>query len=194
FADTGARDWDEQLGAGLRGAFLCSREAFRVMRRRGGAIVMVSSLSGVAGAAKFPGMAAYVAAKSGLAGLTEALAVEGREFGIRVNAISPGAVDTAMLRVAGVAGPALSPAEVAPVVVWLASSESAPLTGAYLRIDAVDHRHLNRDVDFLRGVIPTAENVAMAAFRRLEPHFKPARLVKVRVVETENNAAEVTSD
>ncbi len=61
-------------------------------------------------------------------------------------------------------------------------------------IDAVDHRHLNRDVGFLRGVIPTAENVAMAAFRRLEPHFKPARLVKVRVVETENNAAEVTSD
>ena len=59
------------------------------MRRRGGAIVMVSSLSGVFGAEKFPGMAAYVAAKSGLAGLTEALAVEGREHGIRVNAISP---------------------------------------------------------------------------------------------------------
>jgi len=135
FANTAARDWDQQLGAGLRGAFLCSREAFRLMRRRGGAIVMVSSLSGVAGAEKFPGMAAYVAAKSGLAGLTEALAVEGREFGIRVNAISPGAVDTAMLRVAGVEGPALSPAEVAHVIVWLASSESAPLTGANLRMD-----------------------------------------------------------
>src|SRR5437773_7501058 len=88
FADTGARDWDEQLGAGLRGAFLCSREAFRLMRRRGGAIVMVSSLSGVAGAEKFPGMAAYVAAKSGLAGLTEALAVEGREFGIQIGRAS----------------------------------------------------------------------------------------------------------
>ena len=135
FANTAARDWDQQLGAGLRGAFLCSREAFRLMRRRGGAIVMVSSLSGVAGAEKFPGMAAYVAAKSGLAGLTEALAVEGREFGIRVTAISPGAVDTAMLRVAGVEGPALSPAEVAHVIVWLASSESAPLTGANLRMD-----------------------------------------------------------
>jgi len=61
-------------------------------------------------------------------------------------------------------------------------------------VDAVDHRHLNRDVDFLHGVIPTAENVALAAFHRLEPHFKPARLVKVRVVETENNAAEVTAD
>ncbi|TMC35234.1 MAG: SDR family oxidoreductase, partial [Chloroflexi bacterium] len=82
---------------------------------------MVSSLSGVFGAEKFPGMAAYVAAKSGLAGLTEALAVEGREHRIRVNAISPGAVDTRMLRIAGVEGPALEPAEVARLVVWLAS-------------------------------------------------------------------------
>jgi 6-pyruvoyltetrahydropterin/6-carboxytetrahydropterin synthase len=61
-------------------------------------------------------------------------------------------------------------------------------------IDAVDHHHLNRDVDFFRGVIPTAENVAMTAFRRLEPHLKPARLLKVRVVESENNAAEVNAE
>ena len=61
-------------------------------------------------------------------------------------------------------------------------------------IDAVDHRHLNRDVAFLRGVIPTAENVALAAFRQLETHLKPARLLKVRVVETENNAAEVSAE
>ena len=61
-------------------------------------------------------------------------------------------------------------------------------------IDAVDHHHLNRDVDFMEGVIPTAENVALAAFNRLEPHLKPARLLKVRVVETENNAAEVTAE
>ena len=61
-------------------------------------------------------------------------------------------------------------------------------------IDAVDHHHLNRDVDFMRGVIPTAENVALAAFHRLEPHLQPARLLKVRVVETENNSAEVSAD
>jgi NAD(P)-dependent dehydrogenase (short-subunit alcohol dehydrogenase family) len=132
---TGA-DWDLQLGAGLRGAFLCSREAFKLMRSRGGSIVMVSSLSGVAGAEKFPGMAAYVAAKSGLAGLTEVLAAEGRELGIRVNAISPGSVDTPMLRIAGVEGPALKAGEVARIVVWLASDESAPLSGANLRMDA----------------------------------------------------------
>jgi NAD(P)-dependent dehydrogenase (short-subunit alcohol dehydrogenase family) len=134
-----ASDWDEQLGAGLRGAFLCSREAFRLMGNKGGSIVMVSSLSGVAGAEKFPGMAAYVAAKSGLAGLTEALAVEGRPIGIRVNAVSPGAVDTPMLRIAGVEGPSLQPADVARVVVWLASPDSAPLSGANIRMDPPEY-------------------------------------------------------
>jgi NAD(P)-dependent dehydrogenase (short-subunit alcohol dehydrogenase family) len=134
-----AADWDEQLGAGLRGAFLCSREAFRLMGNEGGSIVMVSSLSGVAGAEKFPGMAAYVAAKSGLAGLTEALAVEGRPIGIRVNAVSPGAVDTPMLRIAGVEGLSLQPADVARVVAWLASPDSAPLSGANIRMDPPEY-------------------------------------------------------
>jgi 3-oxoacyl-[acyl-carrier protein] reductase len=133
--DVTADDWDMQIGSSLRGAFLCSREAFRLMRERGGSIVFVSSLSGVAGAEKFPGMSAYVAAKSGLAGLTEALAVEGRLFQIRVNAISPGAVDTPMLRIAGVEGPALKPVDVARLIVWLASPESAPLSGGNLRMD-----------------------------------------------------------
>jgi NAD(P)-dependent dehydrogenase (short-subunit alcohol dehydrogenase family) len=133
-----AADWDAQLDAGLRGAFLCSREAFRLMQARGGSIVMVSSLSGVAGAEKFAGMAGYVAAKSGLAGLTEALAVEGRAHRIRVNAISPGSVDTPMLRIAGVEGPRLRPADVARIIAWLASGESAPLSGANLRLDPPD--------------------------------------------------------
>jgi len=130
-----ADEWDQQISSGLRGAFLCSREAFKLMRRRGGSIVFVSSLSGVFGVEKFPGMAAYVAAKSGLAGLTEVLAVEGRGRGIRVNAISPGSVDTPMLRTAGVQGPALQPAEVARIIAWLVSPESAPLSGANLRMD-----------------------------------------------------------
>ena len=130
-----ADQWDQQIDSGLRGAFLCSREAFKLMRRRGGAIVLVSSLSGVFGAEKFPGMSAYVAAKSGLAGLTEVLAVEGKERRIRVNAVSPGSVDTPMLRTAGVQGPALDPTEVARIIAWLASAESSPLSGANLRIN-----------------------------------------------------------
>jgi len=129
-----AADWDAQVDSSLRGAFLCSREAFLRMQP-GGAIVLVSSLSGVQGAEKFPGMAAYVAAKSGLAGLTEALAVEGRPLGIRVNALSPGAVDTPMLKIAGVEGPRLRPGEVARIIAWLCSPDSAPMSGANLRID-----------------------------------------------------------
>jgi 6-pyruvoyltetrahydropterin/6-carboxytetrahydropterin synthase len=60
-------------------------------------------------------------------------------------------------------------------------------------IEAVDHRHLNRDVEFMRGVMPTAENLALVAFHRLEALLKPARLLKVRIVETENNSAEATA-
>jgi NAD(P)-dependent dehydrogenase (short-subunit alcohol dehydrogenase family) len=126
--------WDEVIRVDLRGAFLCSQAAFRLMRP-GGTIVNVSSLSGVAGADKFPKMAAYVAAKSGLAGLTEVLAVEGRPLGIRVNAVSPATVATDMGRIAGIGQEPLSPEEVARVITWLATSDSAPLTGANIRID-----------------------------------------------------------
>lgn len=59
-------------------------------------------------------------------------------------------------------------------------------------IDHVDHRHLNRDVPFLRGQVPTAENVALAAWRELQQVLSPARLVRIRLVESENNSAEVT--
>jgi NAD(P)-dependent dehydrogenase (short-subunit alcohol dehydrogenase family) len=132
--DMKVETWDEVIRVDLRGAFLCSQAAFRLMKP-GGAIVNVSSLSGVFGADKFPKMAAYVAAKSGLAGLTDVLAVEGRPLGIRVNAVSPGSVATEMGRLAGISQEPLSPEEVARVIGWLATSDSAPLTGANIRID-----------------------------------------------------------
>jgi 6-pyruvoyltetrahydropterin/6-carboxytetrahydropterin synthase len=57
-------------------------------------------------------------------------------------------------------------------------------------IDHVDHRSLNTDVEFLHGIIPTAENLALAFWERLVgPISEQARLVRVRVQETENNAA-----
>jgi 6-pyruvoyltetrahydropterin/6-carboxytetrahydropterin synthase len=61
-------------------------------------------------------------------------------------------------------------------------------------IDLVDHKHLNRDVECLRGVVPTAENIAIAAFTVLAPHFGSARLVRLRLTESENNAAEVSCE
>ncbi len=133
-ADMKVETWDEVMRVGLRGAFLCSQAAFRLMRP-GGTIVNVSSLSGVLGAEKFPRMSAYVAAKSGLAGLTEVLAVEGRPLGIRVNAVSPASVATDMGRLAGISQEPLLPEEVARVIAWLATPDSAPLTGSNIRID-----------------------------------------------------------
>ncbi len=56
-------------------------------------------------------------------------------------------------------------------------------------IDAVDHRHLNRDVPWLEGVIPTAENLALAFWARIEPALPAGRLRRLRLVESENNSA-----
>lgn len=53
-----------------------------------------------------------------------------------------------------------------------------------------DHRNLNLDVDFLRGVLPSAENLVVAFWRRLEPHIPRGRLYRLRLHETERNAAE----
>ena len=62
-------------------------------------------------------------------------------------------------------------------------------------VDHVDHRHLNRDVPFLRDAVPTAENVALACWSRLEDHLRGsgsgARLCRVRLTESENNVVEV---
>lgn len=134
-AEASLADWNETLRAGLTSAFVCSRAALRRMEP-GGRIVLVSSLSGWMGAEKFPGMAAYVAAKSGLTGFGEALAVEAKALGIRVNTVSFGSVRTPMLEVAGAPrDPAFDPEQVAPVIAWLASEASAPLTGANLRVE-----------------------------------------------------------
>jgi 6-pyruvoyltetrahydropterin/6-carboxytetrahydropterin synthase len=60
-------------------------------------------------------------------------------------------------------------------------------------IDCVDHRHLNRDVSFMEGVIPTAENVALAAWQVLQPVLQPLELERIRITESENNSAEVVA-
>ncbi len=138
FAEIAMTDWDRVLAINLRGAVLCARQAFRRMQERGGAIVNVSSLGGVPGTEKFPGYAAYTVSKFALTGLTEALAAEGREHRIRVNAVAPGAVDTDMLRQAA---PHLrtrtGPADVAKIIAFLCdSAESGCMTGATLAINS----------------------------------------------------------
>ncbi len=61
-------------------------------------------------------------------------------------------------------------------------------------IQHVDHRNLNTDVAWLHGQIPTAENLALACWARLKPHFPPGLLRRVRIHETEKNWAECSDD
>jgi 6-pyruvoyltetrahydropterin/6-carboxytetrahydropterin synthase len=59
-------------------------------------------------------------------------------------------------------------------------------------IEHVDHRHLNRDVLFLDGVIPTAENLAVAFWAQLEANLEGAQLQRIKLVESENNSVEIS--
>jgi len=132
FAETASAMWTETLGVNLTGTFLCCRAAFTVMAAAGeGRIVNFGSLSGVYATEKFPGLAAYNVSKYGVIGLTEAIAVEGKEHGISAICLSPGAVDTEMLRRANPAlRPGLTPDDVAELIVALLDSPLAPVSGA----------------------------------------------------------------
>ncbi len=136
FVDMDTSVWDHVLGVNLRGTFLCCREAFREMiPRNGGIIINLSSLSGVPGVEKFPGLSAYNVSKYGVAGLSEILAVEGKPHHIRVVAVSPGAVDTEMLRAAAPhLTPDMTPDDLARILLFLAGPDGRPLSGTNLSI------------------------------------------------------------
>jgi len=136
FAEMQVATWDTVLGTNLRGTFLCCREAFRAMIPQGGGVIVnLSSLSGVRGVEKFPGLSAYNTSKFGVAGLSEILAVEGRPHHIRVVAVSPGAVDTEMLRAAAPHLKAdMSPEELARILLFLVGPDARPLSGTNLEI------------------------------------------------------------
>jgi Dehydrogenases with different specificities (related to short-chain alcohol dehydrogenases) len=130
--------WEEVLATNLHGSFLGVREMFRYCKRHKttGCVVNVSSLGGIRGTQKFPGTAAYVASKHGVIGLTESAAVEGKEIGVRVNCIAPGAVDTDMLRKAA---PFLktrfTPEDAAKTILFFCDEEqSGKISGSILEI------------------------------------------------------------
>jgi NAD(P)-dependent dehydrogenase (short-subunit alcohol dehydrogenase family) len=132
FTETTAAVWAETLGVNLTGTFLCCRAAFSAMAGAGeGRIITIGSLSGVYATEKFPGLAAYNVSKFGVIGLTEAIAVEGKPHGISAVCLSPGAVDTEMLRRANPAlRPGLTPDDMAALIVALLDSPLPAVSGA----------------------------------------------------------------
>jgi len=136
FLEMDTETWDEVINVNLRGTFLCCRTAFRVMaEQKHGVILNISSLSGVKGVEKFPGMSAYNVSKAGVVGLTEILAVEGKPYNIRVSAVSPGAVATEMLRQAAPhlkAG--MTPDELAEILLFLADDSGRMFSGSNIEL------------------------------------------------------------
>ena len=134
FVTTTVETWDQIMAVNLRGTFLCAREFFA--QGRSGAIVNISSLGGLRGTEKFKGFTPYSVSKFGIVGMTECLAVEGRELGIRVNCVAPGAVDTIMLKKAA---PFLktktTPNDIAKIILFLSDeSESKAVSGTVVEV------------------------------------------------------------
>lgn len=136
FVEMDVPTWDAVLNVNLRGTFLCCREAFQLMAaQQSGVIINLSSLSGVKGVEKFPGLSAYNVSKAGVAGLTEILAVEGKAYNIRVCAVSPGAIDTEMLRQAAPhlqAG--MTPEDLAEILLFMADDSGRMLSGSNIEL------------------------------------------------------------
>jgi 3-oxoacyl-[acyl-carrier protein] reductase len=137
-------DWDKQLATNLKGAFALIRAASRpMMKQRSGAIVNLTSVVGEMGNA---GQAAYASSKAGLIGLTKSVARELASRNIRVNAVSPGFIDTDMTSkippetrakmVEVVPLARLGAArEVAQAVAFLASDAASYITGEVLKVN-----------------------------------------------------------
>jgi len=150
--DTDEATWDRTLDINLKGVFLVSKFCVpEIVKRGGGAIINMASVQGLASQAR---VIAYTASKGGILAMTRTMAIDHAKDKIRVNAICPGSVDTPMLRWAAdlfvpenptqaiedwgklhALGRVASPAEIARVVLFLASSDASFMTGSSVVID-----------------------------------------------------------
>ena len=137
-------EWDSVINTNLKGVFLCTKAVTRpMMKQRKGTIINVASVVGISGNA---GQANYVAAKAGVIGLTKTTAKELASRNIRVNAVAPGFISTDMtdqlseeMKASLLQQIPLArlgePSDIAKVVAFLASEDSAYMTGQTLSVD-----------------------------------------------------------
>ncbi|HWW70505.1 MAG TPA: glucose 1-dehydrogenase [Duganella sp.] len=143
--DCSVENWDRTLAVNLKGVWLCMKfELQHMLARKAGSIVNCSSVAGLVG---FVGLPAYVASKHGVVGLTRTAALECAGRGVRVNAVCPGVIHTAMVDrllrehpdVDFVALEPMrrmgSPEEIAAAVIWLCSDSSSFVTGQAIAVD-----------------------------------------------------------
>ncbi len=145
FIDSTPDEWERIIAVNLMGTFHCCQSALAVMQPRGGAIVNFASDAGRVGSSR---EAVYSATKGGVIAFTKTLAREVARYGIRVNCVSPGPTDTALLAQVAEASPnfrdALArsipmrrvgePTDLAPVVVFLAGDGARYITGQTLSV------------------------------------------------------------
>jgi len=142
--ETSEDDWSRILAVNLTGPFLCTKAAAPLMREHGGAIVNITSISAVRASTL---RSAYGTSKAGLAHLTKQLAVELASLGIRVNAVAPGPVETAMAKAVHTAEIRADyhdaiplnryglEEELAEAVFFLCSDRASYITGQVLAVD-----------------------------------------------------------
>ena len=145
--DLPEEQFDEVTAINVKGVWLCLKYEMQQMLKQGGggAIVNMSSVAGLMGSA---GASIYVASKHAVIGLTRTVALEGAKSGIRVNAVCPAVIETAMAERA-FSDPEVSkrvlsmhpvgrfgkPMEIAEAVLWLCSDRSSFMTGHYMVLD-----------------------------------------------------------
>jgi len=145
FLEIDPRDWQRQLEVNLSGTFFCTQAVAREMaKRRYGRIVNLSSVAGLIGPID---LAAYGASKAGVIGLTRAAALDLADFGITVNAIAPGPIETELMLGAwtaealrerpqhGAIARFGTADEIAHVALFLASEDSGFITGVTVSVD-----------------------------------------------------------
>ncbi len=146
-ADCTEANWNHILNINLKGVWLCMKhEIPQMLKQGGGAIVNTASVAGLVG---LKGLPAYTASKHGIIGLTKSAALEYAKVGIRINAVCPGLIRTAMIQrqtggnpdveaklIGGeVSGRMGRPEEVAEAVVWLCSNAASFVTGHAMTVD-----------------------------------------------------------